>query len=579
MVRKPPSSFSVGFAAGSLLAFILWTLLVVHTPLLGRLDALGDPPPVPATTVVGQVANAIAVLSWPPVVYLGLLGLALWAFRHRLRNLAGGLALIVPIGLAAIYLLKLLVHRARPADAIALFTSAQLSYPSGHVAAVTSAVIGVGATFTVTRQRRPARIQWGIGGFLIVLLISLDRLLLAADVLSDLVGGLLLGAVIAAIALLITGVAAVPAFAADHGPSGRLGAGATALDDPSAAAARRCAVVYNPIKILDWVTFRRHVEYELSSRGWARAVWLETTADDPGVAMTATAVALDVDLVLGAGGDGTIRVVCSGLSGSGIPFGLIPAGTGNLLARNLGIPLDESAALDVAFDGMDKPTDVVQIRVNGGPPDHFMVMAGIGIDAMIMQGTNPELKKAVGSAAYFVSAAQNANHPAAHATIQVDDQEPFKRRAHVIVIGNVGYLQANIPLIPDAKPDDGLLDVLIASPRSVADWIRVTSRVLTRGKGPDAQLDRMTGRKVRIEVSESDHYQLDGDTVGDCSLLEAEVLPGALTIRVPQNGRTVRPAEAAEADGAVTDAADTAADEAPQASGVRSRPSQEAASA
>ncbi len=296
----------------------------------------------------------------------------------------------------------------------------------------------------------------------------------------------------------------------------------------------------------------------MSSRGWARAIWLETTADDPGVAMTAQAVAAEVDLVLGAGGDGTIRVVCSGLAETGIPFGLIPAGTGNLLARNLGIPLDESAALEVAFDGADKAIDVVRISVDSQPADHFMVMAGIGIDAMIMQSTNPELKKAVGSAAYFVAAAQNANHPAAHATIQVDDAEPFKRRAHVIVVGNVGYLQANIPLIPDAKPDDGLLDVMIASPRSARDWVRLTSRVLTRRKRPDDQLDRITGRKVRIEVDEADQYQLDGDTVGACSLLEAEVLPGALTIRAPRVARTVAPAEAAASAGAIDDVDDLA---------------------
>jgi len=165
------------------------------------------------------------------------------------------------------------------------------------------------------------------------------------------------------------------------------------------------------------------------------------------------------------------------------------------------------------------------------------VMAGIGIDAMIMQSTNQDLKKAVGSAAYFVSAAQNAKHPALHATIQVDDEPPLRRRAHVIVIGNVGYLQANIPLIPDAKPNDGLLDVLVASPRGMSDWIKITTRVLTRQRRTDAQLDRLTGRKVTIRVEERDHYQMDGDTVGECSTMTAEVRPGALTLRVPRATR------------------------------------------
>ena len=122
-------------------------------------------------------------------------------------------------------------------------------------------------------------------------------------------------------------------------------------------------------------------------------------------------------------------------------------------------------------------------------------MAGIGIDAVIMEGTDPNLKKAVGSAAYFVSAAQHAKHPALQATIRVDDGPPLKRKAHVIVIGNVGFLQGKIQLIPDARADDGLLDVLVASPRGPRDWVRLTTQVLTRQKRTDPQLDRLTGQQ------------------------------------------------------------------------------------
>ena len=300
------------------------------------------------------------------------------------------------------------------------------------------------------------------------------------------------------------------------------------------APARRAAVIFNPTKVTDWAMFRRRVDYELTARGWQRTLWMETTTDDPGRAMAEQAVREGVDLVLGAGGDGTIRVICAGLAGTGVPFGLIPAGTGNLLARNIGIPLDEAAALDVAFDGMDKPIDLVRLTVDDGAPDYFAVMAGVGIDAVIMEGTDPNLKRAVGSAAYFVSAAQHANHPALHATITVDDQPEIKRRAHVIVIGNVGILQANIQLIPGARADDGILDVLVASPRTARDWVRLTTQVLTRRRREDDQLDRLTGRKVTIKVEERDQYQVDGDTVGECNTMIAEVLPGALTLRVPR---------------------------------------------
>jgi diacylglycerol kinase (ATP) len=121
-----------------------------------------------------------------------------------------------------------------------------------------------------------------------------------------------------------------------------------------------------------------------------------------------------------------------------------------------------------------------------------------------------------------------------HATIAVDDQLPFRRRAHVIVVGNVGFLLANIQLIPGARADDGMLDVLVASPRTLRDWVRLTTRVLTRRRQPDDQLDRLTGHRVTITVDERDQFQLDGDNVGECNTLTAEVVPGALRLRVPR---------------------------------------------
>jgi diacylglycerol kinase family enzyme len=227
-------------------------------------------------------------------------------------------------------------------------------------------------------------------------------------------------------------------------------------------------------------------------------------------------------------------VICDRLAGTGIPFGLIPAGTGNLLAKNIGIPLDEAAALNVAFDGDDKAIDLVRISVDDGPYEHFAVMAGIGIDAVIMEGTNPDLKRAVGPAAYFVSAAKHANHPALHATVRIDREPPLRRRAHVLVIGNVGVVTGNIALLPEARADDATLDVLVASPRSPRDWARLITKVVTRQNRDDDQLDRLTGSRVRVSVDPPDSYQLDGDTIGLCSSMTAEVAPGALVLRVPR---------------------------------------------
>jgi diacylglycerol kinase (ATP) len=530
MVRRPPTRSSVLIAIALLLAFVAWTWLTFNSAALAAFDLRTAPPPLDPGSAAAEIAAAFALVTWPGFEYAALAAIAVWALRHRLRQLAVGLVLVIALGWGGAALLKITLQRPRPEQALDLLTAYGYAYPSGHMTAVVALSIAVGATFAVTRQSVRARVIWQLGSGLLVLAVAFNRWITGGHYITDIVGGALYGSLAATIALLVAGVS-VPI---PHELVGEIVRSRAAAEIVSTAPQRRAAVIFNPAKVTDWITFRRHVEYELKSRGWDRALWLETTSEDPGRAMTQQAVREKVDLVLGAGGDGTIRVICSGLAHTGIPFGLIPAGTGNLLARNIGIPLDEVAALDVAFDGVEKALDLVRLQVDDQPPDHFAVMAGIGLDAVIMEHADPKMKKAVGSAAYFVSAAQNANHPAMHATIAVDDQPPIRRRAHVIVVGNVGFLVANIQLIPNARADDGMLDVIVASPRTLSDWVRLTTRVLTRRKQPDDQLDRLSGRRVTITVEERDQVQLDGDTVGQCNTLTAEVMPGALMLRVPR---------------------------------------------
>ena len=533
MVRKPPTRSSIVLVVGLLAAFILWTWLVFGWPPLAAFDRRVLAAPLDPASPTAQVAGAFALITLPAVVYIGLAGVASWALRHRFRQLSVALALVIILGWGGGYLIKIILHRLRPAGALDLLSATGYSYPSGHMVSAVATSIALGAVFAVTRQRLRNRLLWGMGAGTIVILIAIDRWLTGAHFLSDVVGGALLGGFVATLALVVAGVQ-VPVPHELVTELVRIKAPAPARQTTPQ---KRCAVIFNPAKVTDGVTFRRHVAYELQTRGWHRTLWLETTKEDPGRAMTRKAVRENVDLVLGAGGDGTIRVICSGLAGTGIPLGVIPAGTSNLLARNIGIPLDEAAALSVAFDGQNKAIDLVKITVDGQNSDHFAVMAGIGLDAKIMQGTNPDLKKTVGSAAYFVSAAQNAKHPALQASIELDGKLALRRRAHVIVVGNVGSLAANIPLIPNAKPDDGLLNVIVASPRRLRDWVRLTTRVVTRRHKPDPQLVLLTGKTVKITVDHSDRYQMDGDPAGECRSLEAEVQPGVLTLRVPRPTR------------------------------------------
>ena len=153
-------------------------------------------------------------------------------------------------------------------------------------------------------------------------------------------------------------------------------------------AARQSAVIFNPIKVAD--DFRDTVSRRLSEAGWSEPLWLETAEDDPGRSMAAQAREAGVDLVLAAGGDGTVRVVADGLAGSKITMAVLPSGTANLLALNLGIPKPLDQALDVALAGHTKTVDLIKISVDGNEGEHYAVMAGVGVDAMIMDETRPE---------------------------------------------------------------------------------------------------------------------------------------------------------------------------------------------
>lgn len=294
---------------------------------------------------------------------------------------------------------------------------------------------------------------------------------------------------------------------------------------------RRCAVVYNPIKVSE--DLRNAIKQQAMKTGWNDAIWLATPAENPGPAITAEVVSADVDRVIAAGGDGTIRIVADRLAGSGIPMAVVPVGTGNLLARNLDIPLTEPEALAIAFGQHTREVDLVKLTVDGVPSEHFAVIAGLGVDAMIMEETNPDLKDAIGPGAYFVAAAKALGRTPIHMWITLDDHRPQHRYAMICAIGNVGELAGNLTLIPDASPDDGKLDVYVASPRRLVHWLRVVLRLLTLRPRRDDRVDQWQGRQVEVRLRHPDPYQLDGDVIGDCRSLRAEVAPKALTVCVP----------------------------------------------
>lgn len=294
---------------------------------------------------------------------------------------------------------------------------------------------------------------------------------------------------------------------------------------------RRCAVIFNPQKDTDEL---RDVLAGSASEGWL-VDWVETSADDPGRAMAAQALKDGVDLIIAAGGDGTVRVVAETMSGVDTPLALVPLGTGNLLARNLQIPLTTAEAVKVALGDSSRTIDLVRLTADDSDEEQFAVMAGVGLDAAIMDNTDDTIKESFGSLAYVLAAVQQMGRGPFPVEVTVDDAKPISRKAQMCLIGNVGRLQGDVELIPDAAADDGFLDVMVVSPRRLVHWFGFLVRVFSRKERSETRVDHVKGTKVTVELDESTKYQLDGDVAGSCTRIHAEVVPAALTVKVSRS--------------------------------------------
>jgi len=306
---------------------------------------------------------------------------------------------------------------------------------------------------------------------------------------------------------------------------------------------RQVAIIVNPTKFDDLEVVKAHVTQQVMAHGWAEPLFIETTVKDPGTGQAQEAVRRGVDLVCPLGGDGTVRSVASALVGTDTPIGLLPGGTGNLLARNLGLPYaDLDDALRVALTGQNKRIDVGRLTLDTSgedqePQQHtFLVMAGFGFDAAIMADAPERLKATVGPAAYMVSGTRNLRGAQFKVRVRVDDGEEFTRRTRTVVVGNVGKLVGGLVLLPDAEADDGHLDAVILSPKGVVGWAAVAARIASQRRKGHERVDHHTCREIRVRADRPQEAQVDGDTIGKARAIAAEVVPGALVVRVGSPG-------------------------------------------
>lgn len=316
----------------------------------------------------------------------------------------------------------------------------------------------------------------------------------------------------------------------------------------------KAALVYNPIKV-DAATLRASVERLAVEAGWSEPLFYETTVDDFGDDVTRQALEAGADAVLVAGGDGTVRAVSEAMSGSGVPLTIVPSGTGNLLARNLRLPLDNAETMiSATFHGDRLAMDVgfaSLMRADGTTEERaFVVMGGMGLDAAMIANTNPIFKKAFGWMAYIDGAARSLpNAKPFRVMYEITGRRLHSARVQSVLFANCGSLPAGLELIPEASIIDGAMDIVIFQPKGPLGWILVWRRVawdnsvLRRFRAGRKVLALRTkdnavryarGAALDVGTHEAQPVQLDGDEFGEAVRVRARVEPGALQLAVPK---------------------------------------------
>ncbi|UFU05383.1 diacylglycerol/lipid kinase family protein [Ruania halotolerans] len=312
----------------------------------------------------------------------------------------------------------------------------------------------------------------------------------------------------------------------------------------------RAAVIVNPVKV-DVARLRSAVTAEEKAGGWRPSAWFETSRDDPGQTAARSALEQDPAVVIVAGGDGTVRAVAEVLQSSGTPVAIVAAGTGNLLSRNLGLMDGIDTAVRTAFTGADHPIDVGVAELTDAEgqvtTDVFLVMTGVGLDARMATDTNSVLKKRIGWLAYTDPISRSVfGNKQFSMHFRVGAAKERSVDAHTVIVGNCGTLTAGILLLPDARLDDGLLDVVLLRPKGFWQWLRVGTRLgigglLHRTKGgrvalratPDLRALRyVRARTLNARFDEPQSIELDGDSFGLVSAVAITLRPGALIVRV-----------------------------------------------
>jgi len=270
----------------------------------------------------------------------------------------------------------------------------------------------------------------------------------------------------------------------------------------------------------------------LEAAGIVDPFWCEVPKSRKAPAQVRRALDGGAELLFAWGGDGMVQRCVDVLAGSDVPLAIIPAGTANLFATNLGIPSDIEAAVTVGLHGARRRLDLG--RFNG---ERFAVMAGAGFDAaMIRDAGNGSLKERLGRAAYVWSGSENLRSKPFRANIEVDGASWYKGKASCILLGNVGTLVGGVEAFEDARPDDGRLELGVVTAEGLLEWGRMIARAAVgpADKSPLAHTTKV--RSVKVKLNRKILYELDGGDRTKVKAFKVKVEPAAVTVCVPKDG-------------------------------------------
>jgi YegS/Rv2252/BmrU family lipid kinase len=272
--------------------------------------------------------------------------------------------------------------------------------------------------------------------------------------------------------------------------------------------------------------FRRALE----AAGITDPAWFEVPKSKKAPKQVRRALKQGAELILVWGGDGMVQRCIDALIGSDVTVGILPAGTANLLAKNLGIPHDLDGALDIALAGRSRHLDVGV--VNG---EHFTVMAGAGFDARMIDDADSDSKAHLGSLAYVRSGAAALRADADQVHVVVDGVTFYEGMASCVLVGNVPRATGGLLVFNDAEPDDGRLDVGVVTAEGAIQWLRVLGRVALHRGDTSPFVQTIQGRTIDVRFDHPVVYELDGGIRPPADRLQFEVKPSAITVRVPKD--------------------------------------------